>query len=61
MSDTSYGKAMAKYIAEHYDRIYVKVPKGQKAVWQEAAKAQHKSLNQLVFDAIEAYISHTKE
>ena len=38
-------KATAKYVRQNYDRIEVKVPKGDKEVLQAHAQAQGESLN----------------
>lgn len=47
-------KATAKYVAENYDRIEVKPPKGSKVRWAALAKAQGKSLQRYIIDAVEA-------
>ena len=47
-------KATAKYVAENYDRIEVKPPKGSKARWAALAEAQGKSLQRYIIDAVEA-------
>lgn len=43
-----------KHLKERYDRIQLLVPKGQREVIKQAAKAQNKSLNEyiagLIFD-----------
>lgn len=50
------GKASAasknKWNAAHYDRIIVQVQKGQKELFQAIAKAQNKSLNAYIVEAI---------
>lgn len=48
-------KATAKYNANNYDRIEIKVKKGEKAVLQEAAAVKGLSLNAYVLAAIEKY------
>lgn len=45
-------KATAKYVKNAYDRIEVKVPKGQKAVIQSFAEGEGKSLNSFACEAI---------
>lgn len=41
-------KAVSKYVANNYDRIEVKVPKGQKAAVEAHAKNKGMSTNALV-------------
>ena len=45
-------KATAKYVRQNYDRIEVKVPKGDKEVLQAHAQAQGESLNKFINRAI---------
>ena len=45
-------KASEKYRTEKIDTILVRVPKGKKAVIQDAAAKKNKSLNQYIVDAI---------
>lgn len=45
-------KASEKYRTEKIDTILVRVPKGKKAVIQEAAAKKDKSLNQYIVDSI---------
>lgn len=45
-------KATAKYVRQNYDRIEVKVPKGDKEVLQALAQAQGESLNKFINRAI---------
>lgn len=45
-------KATAKYVRQNYDRIEVKVPKGDKEVLQAHAAKQGESLNGFVNRAI---------
>ena len=45
-------KATAKYVKSAYDRIEIKVPKGQKAVIQSFAEGEGKSLNSFAYEAI---------
>ena len=46
-------RATAKYNAKAYDRIEIKVKKGQKEVIQKRAEKQGKSLNSYIVDLIE--------
>lgn len=45
-------KATAKYVRQNYDRIEVKVPKGDKEVLQAHAQSQGESLNKFINRAI---------
>lgn len=54
-------KATAKYVKNTYDRIEVKVPKGQKAVIQSFAESQGKSLNGFACEAINEKIERDKD
>ena len=45
-------KATANYVRQNYDRIEVKVPKGDKEVLQAHAQAQGESLNKFINRAI---------
>lgn len=47
-------RATAKYNAKAYDRIEIKVKKGQKEVIQKRAEKQGKSLNSYIVDLLEA-------
>ncbi len=49
-------KATAKYNAKAYDRIEIKVKKGEKAGLQSLATQQGMSLNAFIITAIEHYI-----
>ena len=44
--------AVAKYMANNYDEIKLRVPKGQKAQMQAFAKKQGKSLNAFIVELI---------
>lgn len=46
-------KANEKYLTEKVDNILIRVPKGKKAVIQDAAKQKNISLNQYIVDAID--------
>ena len=45
-------KSVQKYIANHYDRILVTVPKGKREIIKEAASKEGKSLNAFILQAI---------
>ncbi|MGN0802699.1 MAG: hypothetical protein ACI4MF_08915 [Candidatus Faecivicinus sp.] len=45
-------KAVDKYVKENYDRLNIKVPKGQKATIEAAATAAGESVNQYTQKAI---------
>lgn len=45
-------KATATYVRQNYDRIEVKVPKGDKEVLQAHAQSQGESLNKFINRAI---------
>lgn len=47
-------RATAKYNAKAYDRIEIKVKKGQKEIIQKHAEEQGKSLNSYIVDLIES-------
>lgn len=49
-------RAVAKYNAKSYDRFEVKVYKGKKALLQDIAKGQGKSLNLYVREALIAKV-----
>ena len=49
-------RAVAKYNAKAYDRIELKVPKGQKEVLRSIAKEQGASLNGYTKQALQAKI-----
>ena len=46
-------KAVNKYIQNNYDRINLTVPKGQKAIIQEAAEAAGETVNGYIKKAID--------
>ena len=45
-------RAVAKYNAANYDRIEIKVPKGDKEIIAQAAAAAGKSVNAFINEAI---------
>lgn len=49
------GKTQYKneFISNHYDRIYLVVPKGKKALMEEHAKSKNMSLNAYITSLIE--------
>lgn len=53
-------RATAKYNAKAYDRIEIKVKKGQKEIIQKHAEEQGKSLNSYIVDLIEEEMEHGK-
>ena len=58
--ESSYTPARKKALYEHakkIDRIYVTVPKGKKALIEEAASALGKSVNQFINDLIDEKIN----
>ena len=46
-------KATIKYLQENTDDVRIRVKKGTKDRWKEAAALQGKSLNQFIIDCIE--------
>lgn len=44
------------YNREHYDRISVRVPKGVKAEWQEAAKGKGLSMSEMIARAVDEFL-----
>ncbi len=46
-------RAVAKYMKENYEEIKIRIPKGQKAVIQEYARALDTSVNGLIVRLIE--------
>lgn len=45
-------KAVDKYVKENYDRLNIKIPKGQKATVEAAAQAAGESVNQYTQKAL---------
>ena len=43
---------MARYEKEHYDRVIIKVPKGEKEQWREFAKKKNQSINSYVIQSV---------
>ena len=54
-------RAKNKYNAEAYDRLYPYVPKGRKAVYEEAAKAAGMSLNEFVTKALDEKVERQQQ
>ena len=55
MATTKAGqKAVNKYIAGHYDRINLTVPKGKKEEYKKLAEDHGKSLNAYIVDLLES-------
>lgn len=48
--------ASIKYMKEKTDDVRIRVPKGVKARWAEAAEAQGKSLQRFIIDLVEENI-----
>lgn len=46
--------AIVKYLKEKTDDVRIRVPKGTKARWAEAAAAQGKSLQRFIIDLVES-------
>lgn len=44
--------ATIKYLKEKTDDIRIRVPKGGKPAWKDAAAARGKSLNQFIIDCV---------
>ena len=53
-------KAVAKYVKANYDRIEIKIPKGQKSTVEAAAKGAGESVNQYAQGALLARMGLTK-
>ena len=53
-------RATAKYNAKAYDRIEIKVKKGQKDIIQKHAEEQGKSRNSYIVDLIESAMQDDK-
>lgn len=53
-------KAVSKYVANNYDRIEIKVPKGQKAAVEAHAKGKGISTNALVNSLLRADMGLTE-
>lgn len=54
-------KAVTKYMKDNYDEIKVRTPKGDRDKWRAAAKADGKSLNQFIIDAVKAAMANQGE
>lgn len=46
---------------EHYDQLAIAIPKGEKTVWKEAAKAYGKSLNAFIIEAVKEKMEREKD
>lgn len=53
-------KATAKYVKNNYDRMEMKVPKGQKAVVIAHAESRGESLNQFLNRAVQETMERDK-
>ncbi|MBJ6362074.1 hypothetical protein ACFOQM_12310 [Paenibacillus sp. GCM10012307] len=54
-------RAKNKYNAGAYDRLYPYVPKGKKAVYEDAARASGMSLNEFITAALEEKIKRDEK
>ena len=54
-------KAYAEKYLQKLDRIVIRVPAGQKTVWQDHAARAGESLNQYIIKAVEARMDKEKE
>lgn len=55
---SKYQDTKDKYLKEKVDEFKIRVPKGQKIIIQEHAKAQGKSLNSYIIDLINKDMSN---
>lgn len=53
--------ATEKYLANNTDRITLRMPKGHKDIWTQAAQAANMSLTQYIITAVEAQIQQEPE
>lgn len=49
-----------KYLSENYDRIYLTVPKGKKAIIENAAKRNSMSVNSYILSLIDRELNISK-
>lgn len=54
-------KATQRYVKKHYDRIEIKVPKGDKEKYTAAAQAFNLSMNQFVISAMQEKMERLPE
>jgi predicted HicB family RNase H-like nuclease len=54
-------RAKNKYNAANYERLYPIVPKGRKAIYEEAAKAANMSLNEFIVTAMDEKLEKLKK
>ena len=54
-------KAAIKYLAEKTDNIQLRMPRGTKDRWKQAAEARGVSLTQFVADAVETAINKQED
>lgn len=54
-------RAKDLYNQKSYERIYIRVPMGEKKKWVKAANKRGLSINSLVTDAVNTYISGDKK
>lgn len=53
-------RAVGKYMKENYDEIKVRVAKGTKERWKEAATAVGESMNQYIINAVDQRMEREK-
>lgn len=53
--------ATEKYLAHNTDRITLRMPKGYKDIWAQAAQAANMSLTQYIIAAVEARLTEDAE
>lgn len=54
-------KAYAKKYIQKFDLVQIRVPAGQKALWQRAASDKDESLNQYIINAVESRMDNEKK
>ena len=47
-------KEYAKKYIQKFDLVQIRIPAGQKAVWQDRAAAQGESMNQYIINAVQS-------
>ena len=47
-------KEYAKKYIQKFDLVQIRIPAGQKAVWQDHAAAQGESMNQYIINAVQS-------
>lgn len=54
-------RATKKYNASHYDRVEIKIPKGQKQILQDYAASRGESLSSLLWRSVRAMMEKEME